>query len=149
MLQTKGGRPEPEQKPPQKFGEANGKHDREINAYHVEMAVAFALREEDPKRWTQAAVAAELGVSREAVSKWFTNNGNGTKACKPDARVKLVPEAKAAAPYSDRSCSTWCSTSATIALNSGVSGVRSSLGTPTSFPAPRRVRFQTAENAGF
>jgi N6-adenosine-specific RNA methylase IME4/plasmid maintenance system antidote protein VapI len=56
---------------------------------------AYKLREEDPKKWTQREVATVLGVSREAVKKWFSN-GTSTKAKqteKPDARVS-VPKAK-------------------------------------------------------
>ncbi len=70
-------------------------------------AVAFALRAEDAKRWTQAAVAAVLGVARETVRDWFTTretNGGSANAFSPpkpkpvpDARVKVDPRAKAVA----------------------------------------------------
>lgn len=42
------------------------------------------------KHWTQKRVAEVLGVSREAVKKWFTSNGTGTKASKPDARLSIT-----------------------------------------------------------
>lgn len=56
--------------------------------------IAEQLRTEDPKRWTQARVAAELGVSQPTVAAWLTTNISTDKGCKPDARVKLSAEAK-------------------------------------------------------
>ena len=61
--------------------------------------IAKKLRESDAKQWTQQAVGALLGVSRETVRNWFSTNGheaNGTKTPKPDARVKLNTAAKEA-----------------------------------------------------
>jgi predicted transcriptional regulator len=58
---------------------------------------ARKLREEDAKKWTQKAMAEALGLTRECVSAWFnrpTTNGTSTRSCKPDARVKVKPEAK-------------------------------------------------------
>jgi hypothetical protein len=48
--------------------------------------------ESDPKVWTQKRVAAELGVSQQAVAKWFdipnttSGKGNTPATAKPDAR---------------------------------------------------------------
>lgn len=53
---------------------------------------AFILRTEDPKRNTQAVVAAMLGVARSTIEGWFTSNDKSVKASKPDARV-AVPRA--------------------------------------------------------
>jgi len=70
--------------------------------------IAFALREQDKKRFTQPVLARTFGISREAVSKWFvrsakagsngtyTNNTLPVRSEKPDARVKLSPQQKAA-----------------------------------------------------
>lgn len=57
---------------------------------------ASKLRAEDARKWTQARVAAALGVARETVRNWFMPNGQKAKAHKPkpDARVKLSKEAK-------------------------------------------------------
>lgn len=54
------------------------------------------LREEDPKQWTQAAVAVALGVDQSTVSKWFSNttNGNANSNGKPDARLTIPRDAK-------------------------------------------------------
>lgn len=64
---------------------------------------AEILRAEDAKKWTQAAVAKELGVSQQCVDAWFnrppttngkqktrsnTTSGKGSKP-RPDARVKV------------------------------------------------------------
>lgn len=63
-------------------------------------AIAAALRKEDAKRWTQKAVAKELGVARETVSAWWNrdnaSNGASTNTCTPtpDARVKINPAQK-------------------------------------------------------
>ncbi len=50
---------------------------------------AEKLRGEDPKRWTQAAVAKELGVARSTVAMWFMPNVKGDKTHKssPDAPI--------------------------------------------------------------
>ena len=59
--------------------------------------IAQNLREADPKKWTQKAVGALLGVDQTTVSKWFSSNMNGhntTKTPTPDARVKLNTPAK-------------------------------------------------------
>jgi len=66
------------------------------------------MREEDPMRWTQKAVAAVLGVGQQTVSDWFavaknTTNTDPGIGCtpplpskpKPDARVKVNTAAKA------------------------------------------------------
>ena len=61
--------------------------------------IATNLREADPKKWTQKAVGALLGVSQQAVAVWFTNNTsdcNASKTPTPDARVKLNAAAKEA-----------------------------------------------------
>ena len=45
----------------------------------------------DPKKWTQKAVGALLGVARNTVSDWFITNvgaDNTNKTPTPDARVK-------------------------------------------------------------
>ena len=63
--------------------------------------VAFELRKEDPKKNTQARVAALLGVKRQTVGDWFTpkdgrtnaGSGNGSNQ-RPDARVIVNPEQK-------------------------------------------------------
>ena len=62
-------------------------------------ATAFELRSEDEKKWTQAAVAALLGVTQKTVSLWFTTNGHDIPGynVSPDARVKVSPKAKVAA----------------------------------------------------
>lgn len=57
--------------------------------------IAKRLREADPKRWTQAAVGALLGVGRSTVESWFTNDRSVKgKSPPPDARVKLTTPAK-------------------------------------------------------
>ena len=59
--------------------------------------IAQNLREADPKKWTQKAVGALLGVDQTTVSKWFISNMNGhntNKTPTPDARVKLNTPAK-------------------------------------------------------
>ena len=59
--------------------------------------IANDLREADPKKWTQKAVAALLGVTQKTVSVWFTSNipeYNASKTPTPDARVKLNTPAK-------------------------------------------------------
>lgn len=62
-------------------------------------ATAKALRKQDPKKWTQAKLAAGFGVARETVRDWFTNNGetaNSSKpATKPDGRVSLSKDQQA------------------------------------------------------
>jgi len=62
--------------------------------------VARALREEDPKKNTQARVAKLLGVARQTVTDWLapkgsaTNAGSGNGCPCPDARVKVNPAQK-------------------------------------------------------
>ncbi len=59
--------------------------------------IATNLRETDPKKWTQKAVGALLGVAQQTVCDWFSSNtgaGNATKTPTPDARVKLNTPAK-------------------------------------------------------
>ena len=59
--------------------------------------IAANLREADPKKWTQQAVGALLGVARNTVSDWFITNvgaDNTNKTPTPDARVKLNTPAK-------------------------------------------------------
>jgi ParB-like chromosome segregation protein Spo0J len=57
--------------------------------------IARRLRESDPNRWTQQAVGTLLGVTRQAVSLWFTDASDGeSKSPPPDARVKLTTPAK-------------------------------------------------------
>jgi hypothetical protein len=77
--------------------------DQKREALARKKAVAFKLRQEDAKYWTQQRVADELGVARQTVSSWFTPNakaGNRRSPSKqktskgPDAKVKLSPEAK-------------------------------------------------------
>ena len=61
--------------------------------------IAINLREADPKKWTQKAVGALLGVAHTTVSSWFITNssdGNTNKTPTPDARVKLNSAAKEA-----------------------------------------------------
>jgi hypothetical protein len=56
------------------------------------MKIAKALRDEDPKKNTQAKIAARLGVGQQTVSDWFgTNTGPGNTSV-PDARVKIPPK---------------------------------------------------------
>ena len=53
--------------------------------------IAANLRGADPKKWTQQAVGALLGVAQKTVSVWFSTNipeYNATKTPTPDARVK-------------------------------------------------------------
>ena len=54
------------------------------------------MREEDPKKNTQARVAALLGVARETVRDWFGTNGGdaNTSAPAPDARVVVSVDAR-------------------------------------------------------
>lgn len=61
--------------------------------------IAANLREADPKKWTQKAVGALLGVDQTSVSRWFSTNmqeHNAGKTPTPDARVKLNAAAKEA-----------------------------------------------------
>lgn len=58
--------------------------------------VAYQLRREDARKWTQKRIGAALGVDQTTVSKWFdsTPNMNGHIERKQDARVKVAPDAK-------------------------------------------------------
>jgi len=70
-----------------------GDQTREVAKTQRELA--RRLRESDAKRWTQEAVGALLGVTRQAVSEWFTNASDCEgKSPPPDARVKLTTPAK-------------------------------------------------------
>ena len=57
-----------------------------------EKSGGFFVREEDPKKNTQARVAALLGVTRQAVAKWSEPNATGCNGFKPkpDARVVVL-----------------------------------------------------------
>lgn len=70
--------------------------DQKLEAGQKMKATAKRLREENPKKWTQKAVAEALGVAQNTVSVWFSTNINGDNTSKPapDARVKLTPAAK-------------------------------------------------------
>lgn len=58
---------------------------------------AAELRVEDAKLWTQAKVAVELGVSRQCVTKWFSDNTpNATGSNGGDSRVTVPKDAKPA-----------------------------------------------------
>jgi site-specific DNA-methyltransferase (adenine-specific) len=61
-------------------------------------ATAFRLRAGDKKKWTQAAIARALGVTRQCVEKWFnreaTPNATSSNGSKADARVKLDSDQK-------------------------------------------------------
>lgn len=74
----------------------DGHHRRSECEKSVVRQIAFELRKENAKKWTQAKVAKALGVSRECVSAWFNrtiNNGTSTKANhRPDARLSLPKE---------------------------------------------------------
>jgi predicted transcriptional regulator len=83
------------------FNRRNLSPDQKREAHKKMKATAAKLREEDPKKWTQAKVAAALGVAQQTVSDWFpkattdTGSGNGCKPPpRPDARTKLNPAAK-------------------------------------------------------
>jgi ParB-like chromosome segregation protein Spo0J len=83
------------------FVRRNLSPDQKRDALVKMKAVALALREEDPKKWTQQAVARELGRSRQTVALWFADarskasSGNASKNT-PDARVKVSGSAKRA-----------------------------------------------------
>lgn len=67
------------------------------NALRKEMkATAFALREQDAKRYTQKVVAATLGVDNTTVSLWFRKDVSNSSAriANPDARIKVAPAAQ-------------------------------------------------------
>lgn len=57
-------------------------------------AIAKQLRESDPKKWTQKAVADVLGVAHQTVSLWFGTNSSAGITSKPDARTKVPPQRK-------------------------------------------------------
>lgn len=56
-------------------------------------ATAAELREADAKKWTQKRIASVLGVTQQAVAKWFISDTTSCNANtadeKPDARIKL------------------------------------------------------------
>ena len=64
-------------------------------SFSAMQAVAKELREENPKKNTQARVAKLLGVGQQTVSDWFgTNTGSGnTSDPTSDARTKIAPTA--------------------------------------------------------
>jgi transcriptional regulator with XRE-family HTH domain len=79
----------------------NMTRDQKREAHKKMKATAVKLRQEDKKKWTQAKVAAALGVSQQTVSDWFpkattdTGSGNGCKPPpRPDARTRLNAAAK-------------------------------------------------------
>jgi hypothetical protein len=55
--------------------------------------IAKALRELDHRVWTQKRIGEELGVTRQAVSKWFMPKATGCDT-HIDAKVKVPPKAK-------------------------------------------------------
>lgn len=61
---------------------------------------AEKLRAEDKKKWTQAKIGKELGITQQAVALWFMpntsdcNGNNPPPPPKPDARVTLSADAK-------------------------------------------------------
>jgi len=70
---------------------------------------ANALRDKDPKKWTQKRVAGIFGVARETVRNWFlpppkrtgskgrkANTSSTTEGSRPDAKVKVNPAQKPA-----------------------------------------------------
>jgi hypothetical protein len=60
-------------------------------------AVAKALREEDAKKNTNKRVGMLLGVDEGTVRRWLLNGSNrrAPDTSKPDARVKVPPQAHA------------------------------------------------------
>ena len=67
-------------------------------------ATAKALREEDPKKWTQERLAQTFGVDQKTVSRWEAEwegmhnrqtPNTQHESAKPDARVKLTADGKA------------------------------------------------------
>jgi site-specific DNA-methyltransferase (adenine-specific) len=80
------------------FVRRNLSPDQKAEAKRKMKETARKLRAEDAKKWTLKKVAASLGVHFDTVSGWFTTNSefrNGSKP-RPDARVKVAPEAKPA-----------------------------------------------------
>jgi len=57
-------------------------------------ATAKKLRDENPKKWTQAKVAAALGVSQQCVAKWFMHNTTGCNTHKPKTPPPPKPDAR-------------------------------------------------------
>jgi hypothetical protein len=51
-----------------------------------------ALLPENPKKNTQASIAARLGVAQNTVSAWFGSNIKDDNTSVPDARVKIPPK---------------------------------------------------------
>jgi site-specific DNA-methyltransferase (adenine-specific) len=90
------------------FVRRNLSPDQKRAAMQKMKGVAFALRAEDPKKWTQKAVAGSLGVAQQTIADWLkaaterkqetttnTGSGNGCENSKtPDARVKVSWAAK-------------------------------------------------------
>lgn len=77
------------------FVRRNLSPDQKRDAHRRMKQVAKELREEDPKKWTQSAVAAALGVDHNTVSRWQlagrtdSRTRKGSKPDLPDARVKI------------------------------------------------------------
>lgn len=62
--------------------------------------VAFALREEDAKKNTQAVVAAMLGVSQPTIASWFTPNIRSDNGRSPRKDTRKSPDARVQIPRS-------------------------------------------------
>ena len=60
------------------------------------LVLAVALKGDKQKRYSQAKVAAMMGVARETVRDWLADipNDKSVNASKPDARIKLNKAAK-------------------------------------------------------
>ena len=74
--------------------------DQRREVLRKQKAIAERLRTDDPRKWTQKAVATVLGVAQQTIADWLkpkpTSNTGAGKACKaPDARVKVNTAAKA------------------------------------------------------
>jgi site-specific DNA-methyltransferase (adenine-specific) len=73
--------------------------DQKRDVRRKEIATAARLRKQDPKRWTESALAQVFGVTQQCVSGWlrpitFTTSCNGYNRTasddrRPDARAKL------------------------------------------------------------
>lgn len=86
------------------FNRRNLSPDQKAEVRKKMKATAESLRSENPKKWTQAAIASALGIARETVRDWFetksrriggsANPSKNSPAPKPDARVKLSEAAQ-------------------------------------------------------
>lgn len=79
------------------FVRRNLSPDQKAEARRRMKDVAFALREEDKRKWTLKRVASALGVHLDTVSGWFATDSENRNGSRPDARVKVAPERKAEA----------------------------------------------------